>query len=94
MLLLQPALQGRRQAETGLNPAPLLALAQQPGACRPLGTTQQGIKGIEQDRLAGTGFAGEHREPATEAELQALDQGNVFKAQTRKQTSPRRSGRP
>jgi hypothetical protein len=71
-----------------------LALAQQAGACGALGATQQGIEGIEQDRFAGASFAGEHREAATEDEFQALDQGNVFKAQTRKQTGPRRSARP
>ena len=94
VLLGQPALQGRRQAETGFDPAALLALAQQPGARRPLGAPQQGIEGIEQNRLARTGFPGEHREAPAESELQALNQGNVFKAQTRQHSGPRQSGRP
>ena len=94
VLLRQPALQGRRQAETGFNPTPLLALAQQPGARRPLGAPQQGIEGIEQNRFTSTSFPGEHREASAESELQALNQGDVFKAQTRQHTGPRQSGRP
>ena len=37
---------------------------------------------VLQDRFTGAGFAGEHGEAATEAELQCLDQGDVFEAQS------------
>jgi len=48
---------------------------------------QQGIEGVEQDRFAGTGLAGEHREATTELELQLLDQGDVLKAQSGEHSS-------
>jgi len=82
LLLLQPALQGRRQAETGLNHAALGAPAQQASARTALGPTQQGIEGIQQDRFTGTGLAGEHGEALAEAQLQPLDQGDVAEAQS------------
>ncbi len=83
LLALQPVAHGGSQAEAGLDAAPLGATAQQAGPLAALGTAEQGIEGIEQDRLAGTGLAGEHREPGREHQLQALDQGDVLEAQTR-----------
>ena len=62
LLALQPFEQGRHQAEAGLDPAPLGTAPQQTGALAALGTTQEGIQGIEQDRLAGAGLAGQHGE--------------------------------
>ena len=82
LLLLQPGLQRRSERETGFDQAAIVALAQQAAGRAPSRAAEQGIQGIQQDRLAGAGFPGEHREATAEIELQLLDQGNVVKAQT------------
>ena len=82
LLLIQPGPNGWRERKAGLDPPALTAPAQQPGSLSSLGTAQQGIQRIEQDRLAGTGLAGEHSESLAEAQLQSLDQGDVLEAQT------------
>ena len=74
---------GGRQRETGLDAAPFAALAQQPCPRTALGAAQQGIKGIQQDRLARPRLSGEHGESIAERQLQAFDQGNVLQVQTR-----------
>jgi hypothetical protein len=58
-------------------------MAQQAGSDAALGTTQQGIQGIEQDRLARPRLAGEHGEAVSERQFEAFDQGDVLQAQTR-----------
>ena len=83
LLLLQPGQQWRREAEAGFDCAALSAAAQQPGAGAALGTAQQGIEGVKQDRLTGTRLTGQHREALAETELQPLNQGNVAEAQSR-----------
>ena len=45
---------------------------------RPIGpATQREAEGVEQDRLAGAGLAGQHAEPAGELEVEPLDQDDV-----------------
>ena len=40
-------------------------------------------QGVNDDGFSGAGFAGEHRQPAVEAEFQAFDQGDVTDGQMR-----------
>ena len=79
LLLLQPGLQRRREAEAGLNQATLGSLSQQARNR----TAKQRIKRIQKDRLTSAGFTGEHREPLAEIQLEMLDQRNVVEAQSR-----------
>ena len=46
-------------------------------------TAQRQRKGIEQDRLAGAGFAGQHRQPFGKLDIKPLDQDDVADRQTR-----------
>jgi hypothetical protein len=39
--------------------------------------TERKRKGVEQDRLAGAGLAGQHAEAAREVDVQAVDQHNI-----------------
>ncbi len=91
LLALQPVTHRGREAEAGLDPPPIGATPQQAGPLAALGTAQQGIEGIEQDRLTGAGLAGEHGEAGREHQLQPLDQGNVLEAQTREHPGLRRA---
>ena len=88
LLLLQPCLQRRRQAERGFNQAAAGPLAQQPRTRRGGRTAEQGIEGIEQQRLAGSGLAGKHRETSAELQLQPLNQGDVLEAQSGEHAGP------
>jgi hypothetical protein len=83
LLLRQPGRHRRGEGEAGLDPAALATAPQQPCPLGTLGAAEQGIKGIEQDRFARAGLAGEHREAGPEGQLQPLDQGDVLQAQTR-----------
>ena len=59
---------------------PLLgALAHQPGIAA---RAERKREGIEQDRLAGTGLAGEHRKSLGEIEIELVDQDDVANGQT------------
>lgn len=91
LLALQPVANRGREAEAGLDAAPLGAAPQQAGPLAALGTAEQGIEGIEQDRLTGAGLAGEHGEPGRKQQLQPLDQGDVLEAQTREHPGLRRA---
>ena len=91
LLALQPVAQGGRQAEAGLDPPPFGTAPQQAGPLAALGTSEQGIEGIQQDRLAGAGLAGEHGEPSRERQLQPLDQGDILETQTREHPGLRRA---
>ena len=92
LLFPQPSLQGRREAEAGLNQAPAATAPQQAGPGAALGTPQQGIQRIEQDRFTRPSFAGQHGESRLERQVQALDQGNIFKPQTREHGGFRKAG--
>ena len=50
-------------------------------------------KGIEQDRLAGAGLAGEHGEPVGEIDVEPVDQDDVADGQTGKHGPGESSGR-
>ena len=82
VLLLEPGPHRGAEGEAGFDAAPFAAAAQQAGPLGALGAAEQGIEGIEEDRLAGAGLAGEHTEAGPERELEAFDQGDVLEAQS------------
>ena len=90
LLLLQPRLQRWRQAETGLDQTAPGPLPQQAGPGGRTGATgQQRIESVQQQRLTGARFTGEHGEARRERELQPLDQGDVLQRQAREHARPR-----
>ena len=90
----QPLGQRRGEGEGRLDATTRRASAQQAGPLAALGTTEQGIEGIEQDRFAGAGLAGEHGETRLKGELEPLDQGDVLEVQTGKHGGRRGRTRP
>ena len=70
-------------AETGFDASPVRTVTEQAGSRTALGSPQEGIEGIQEDRLARPGLAGEHREALIEHQFEAFDQGDVLQAQTR-----------
>ena len=53
---------------------------------------EDSIESIQKDRLAGSCFTGEHREPGLELEFKTINQGNVLQLQTGEHKQNRWSG--
>ena len=64
----------RRHVECGRHLSLLGALAHQRGVAA---RAERQRKGIEQDRLAGAGLAGEHRQAGRKIDIQPVDQDDV-----------------
>ena len=81
-LLLQPAQQSRRRLAQIEGRGDLGPLGPVADHFRSAAAAGQQLQRIDQDRFAGAGLAGEHRESRVELELDGLDDGEVADLQS------------
>ncbi len=87
LMVGQPPLDGRPAPELGGDVGPCAAFAHDIGLAA---FTESQLQGVDQDRLAGAGFAGQHREAGRELKLERVDDHEVA---NRKRNQHSRRGR-
>ena len=83
----QPGHEGRRQIELGRDLGPRRAFAHHAGIAA---AAEGELQGIDEDRFAGPGLAGEHGQAGREIELEGVDDDEIAngKAQQHRLLSP------
>ena len=89
LLILKPLLNRLRLRKASFDAGTGFFTTNQPGRRGSLHPTEHCIEGIQQQRLASSGFTRQHREARLEIQLQAVNQSNILKSQTGQHGSPR-----